>query len=416
MSLPLAATLITLCLLAEGFFSGSEMALMQASRLRLKASAEAGERGARLAIDLLEHEESLFATCLIGTNLALVTWATIATRTLLDLGLDAWAALLLAPLGLIFGEALPKSVFQHHADRLAPLVARPLNLIRSLLRPALILLDLWGRGLRRILGRPEEELTREELLDMLDHHPEGPIREEDREFIRGVLSLKEITACDCMTPLIRVVAVAETATVAVTAETAIRTQHSKLPVFRGRIDQIVGLVYQADLLFVTDDHAPITAHMHDVRFIPEHKRADELFREMRSTGDHFMVVVDEYGGCIGVVTLEDLLEELVGDIEDERAVVRQQIVLSEDGIWRMPGNADVYDVAETLSIELPEGPYETIAGYVLYVLGSIPDAGHEIAVGEVTFMVEEASDRAIKRLRAERRVTPEELVEPKTRP
>ncbi|HMV65641.1 MAG TPA: hemolysin family protein [Myxococcota bacterium] len=402
MSLPVAAAVVILCLIIEGFFSGSEMALMQANRLKLKAEADAGDSGARLALELLENEEALFALCLIGTNLALVTWTTVATHTLLDLGFDPSATLLLAPLGLVFGEALPKATYQYHADRLAVAVARPLALLRSVMRPALAVVDVWGRALRSLLGKPEDELTREELLDMLDHNPEGPIREEDREFIRGVLSLKETTACDCMTPLIRVVAVAETATVAVTAETAIRTQHSKLPVFRGRIDHIVGVVYQTDLLFVSDDHAPITQHMHDVRFVPEHKRADELLREMRATGEHFCVVVDEFGGCIGVVTLEDLLEELVGDIEDERAVVRPEIAPTGEGIWRMPGNADLGDVAEALGVTFPEGPYETIAGYVLFALGRIPDAGQDLVVGDVTFMVEEASDRAVKRLRAER--------------
>lgn len=404
MSLQLTIALIGLGILIEGFFSAAEIALNRANRQRLQVDAEEGARGAKLALDLIDDAENLLATCLLGTNIALVAWVTLATHVLLGLGYDAWVAMLLAPLGLIFGEALPKAVGHHHADRLAPAVARPLNLLRSLLRPALIVVDLWGRTLRHLLGRPEE-VTREELLDLLDHHPEGPIREEDREFIRGVLSLKEATACDCMTPLIRVVAVAETATVAVAAETAVRTQHSKLPVYRGRIDHIVGLVYQTNLLFVADDQAPITAHMHDVKFVPEHKRADELFREMRSTGEHFMVVVDEYGGCIGVVTLEDLLEELVGDIEDERAVVRAQVTAIGEGAWRMPGNAALEDVASTLGVTFPDGPYETVAGWVLYTMGRIPDAGHEVALDDVAFLVEEASDRAVRRLRAERRAT-----------
>jgi len=399
----LAGVLILVCMGIEGFFSGSEMALVQANRVRLQVAAEEGDEGSALALRLLENEESLFATCLIGTQLSVTTWSTLATATVFSLGLEAWMVLLLAPVGLIFGEALPKTVMAHHADRLAPAIARPIDLARRVLRPAIFVVDLWGKALRAQLGKMDDDMTREELLDMLDQGSSGPIRQEDREFIQGVLSLKEITACDCMTPLVRVVAVVETATVAVAADTAVRTQHSRLPVYRGRIDHIVGVVHQNELLFVADDQAPITQHMSDVHFVPEHKAADEVFREMRSTGEHFAVVVDEYGGCIGVVTLEDLLEELVGDIEDERAAVKPTVTEREDGTWEMPGNATISTVSARLGVEIAEGPYETIAGLLLFRLGCIPDAGHEIREGEFVFMVEEATDRAVRRVRAERK-------------
>jgi putative hemolysin len=398
-----AAVMIVACMAVEAFFSGSEIALVSANRVRLQVAAEEGDQGAALALKLLENEEALFATCLIGTQIAVASWATIAASTAASLGVDAWAAIALTPLGLIIGEALPKAIFSHHADVVAPRVARGIDLTRRVLRPAIAVVDVWGKALRAALGKSEDEMTREELIDMLDQGDSGPIRPEDREFIEGVLNLKDITACDAMTPLVRVVAVSETATVAVAAETAVRTQHSRLPVYRGRIDHITGMIHQNELLFVGDDQSAITAHMSDVTFVPEHKPADELFREMRSTGDHFAVVVDEYGGCIGIVTLEDLLEELVGDIEDERAVVRASVVEVEPGVWDMPGNTDLSTVSEAVGVELPEGPYETIAGLLLVRFGRIPDAGHETTQGDVVFMVTEASDRAVRRVRAERK-------------
>lgn len=403
MSPLLGVVIIATCLALEGFFSGSEMAIVQADRLRLRTAAEEGDRGAELALDLLAHEHALFGTCLIGTNLAVVTWSSVATWMMLDLGVESWGALALVPLGLIFGEALPKNIFQAKADDLAPIVAWPLSVLRSLLTPLLLMLDGWNRLLRwAFRGEPEPDMTREELLDLLDDRPDGGIAAEERALIRGVLSLSEITACDCMTPLVQVIAVAETATVAVAAETAIRTQHSRLPVFQKRIDHIIGLVQQTDLLFIREDGARITEHLRPVRYVPEHKPADALFREMRNTGEHFAVVVDEYGGCIGIVTLEDLLEELVGDIEDERAVVRTGLVTQPDGSLAMPGSAAIEDVADALEMELPEGPYGTIAGLLLWRLGRIPVQAEEITTDGLVVTIEAANERAVQRVRVRR--------------
>lgn len=392
--------LIALCLAFEGFFSGSEMALVQANRLSLQAKADDGDPGAKLAMELLQDEHRLFATCLIGTNLSVVTWSTLATGLLLRFGLEAWGAILLVPLGLVVGEAVPKALFQAKADELATVVAQPISWARSLFSPALSVVAAWDRVLRRWF-QPEvgADISRQELLDMLDSDEEGPIPERERRLIRGVLALSDTTACDCMTPLVQVIAVPDSATVAAAAETAVRTRHSRLPVFRRRIDHIVGLVHQVDLLYVASEAEPITTHMRPVRFVPEHKRADDLFREMRSEGEHFAVVVDEYGGCIGIVSLEDLLEELVGDIEDERAVARPKLQPQADGSFIAPGPMESDTANDALGITLPDGPYETLAGLLLYTLGRIPQAGESIEIDGVKLIVEDATDRAVTAVR-----------------
>ncbi|MCB9665613.1 MAG: HlyC/CorC family transporter [Alphaproteobacteria bacterium] len=405
MSLATGVLLILVFVTIEAFFSGSEIAMVNADRVRLQAAAERGEQGAAKALALLSDEPTLLATCLIGTNFCTVSGSTVAATLILTRGLgDAeLATLLFTPITLVLGEALPKTVMQHHADRVAPWIAWPLTAARTAFRPFLAVVRAWNVVLLRVIGKPagEGQLTRQELLDLLEEEQPGPIHPEERRLIRGVLSLQELTVAECMTPLIRVVAVAEDATVGVAADIAVRTQHSRLPVYSRRIDHIVGVVHQADLLFLVEDGAPLREHVRPASFVPDAKRADALFAEMRSEGEHFAVVVDEYGGCVGIVTLEDLLEELVGDIEDERDVVRPTIIELDDGSWVMPGNLELDELLRRTGVELPEGDYETVAGFVLAQLGRIPATGEEVMVGTARLRVDEATDRAVRRVRLE---------------
>lgn len=414
MTLTTGMLLIALCLLCESFFSGSEIALVSADRLRLRRLADQGVAGAKLALELLDREEELLGTVLIGTNLSTVTGSTLCAYLMLtQFDAGGWAAtLVFAPMTMLLGEALPKTIYQHHADHLAPRLAIPLTVIRTLFRPFLLVVNAWGAVIGRVVGGGQGGLapTREELLEFLegDETQAGALDEDDRALIRGLLSLREVTVEECMTPLVQVVAVSETSTVGVAASTAIRTQHSRLPAYSRRIDNIVGVVHQVDLLFARDDTTPLRDILRPVRFAPFSQRADQLFGEMREHGEHFAVVVDEYGGCVGIVTLEDLLEEVVGDIEDERDVVRPTLLQLEDDSWSVPGDAEIDEIADETGLELPEGDYETIAGLVLTHLGRIPQQGERLYLDGVTIRVEQTTDRAVRRLR----LLPEPAAEP----
>lgn len=401
MTLGTGIAILVACLTFEAFFSGSEMAMINADRVALRARAENGDRAAQRALDLLSDEARLLGTVLIGTNLCTVTGAAVMANLLLSRGAEGLlTALAFTPFTLIFGEALPKTVMQHHADRLAPMLALPLSGFRFAFRPFLGIVRLWNTLLTRAVGRDAaSRMTRQELLELLEDEEAGPIAPEERRLIRGVLALPDATVEDAMTPLVQVVAVAQDATVGVAAGIAARTHHARLPVYDQRVDHIVGVVHQADLLFLDDDTEPLAPHVRPVPYVPDVKQADELFAEMRTSGEHFAVVVDEYGGCVGLVTLEDLLEEFVGEIEDERDRVRQRILPLEDGSWTMPGVTEVDDVAERTGVDLPEGDHETVAGVILAELGRIPAVGEEIAVDGVRLRVEAATARRIERVR-----------------
>jgi len=391
--------LMLCCVSLEAFFSGSEIAMVHANRIQLQAHANQGDQRAQRALDLLADESAMLGTCLIGTNLSTVTGATVAATMLFTLGFEqAWApAALFIPLTLVLGEALPKTVMQHHADRLAPHLAGPLGIARTVFSPLLLVVRAWNRLLTSMFGGPETQgLSRQELLQLIDAPGEDQIDPEEKRLILGVLAMSDLTVEACMTPLVRVVAVDETATIGVAADIATRTQHSRLPVYRRRIDHIVGMVHQADLLFLSDDAAPLAEHLRPVRFVPDVKRADHLLAEMRENGEHFAVIVDEYGGCVGIVTLEDLLEEFVGEIEDERDRTRPGVVALPDGTWRVPGATEIDEFEARTGLALPDGDWETVAGVVLSVLGRIPEADDIVEVDGARIVVTEATDRAIR--------------------
>jgi CBS domain containing-hemolysin-like protein len=392
---------IVLCLLAQGFFSGSEMALVSSNRALLKAQASEGSTGAALALDMLEgREERLLATCLIGTNVCLIAGTTLTGVLLVRNGhAEEWlVTLLYVPLSLVFGEALPKTVYRHFSDALAPVLARPIRAAQAVLSPALWVVSGWNELLKRLLRSEERSIRREDIVQLLDDK-HGRIHPEERAMIQRLLAMNEVTAEDRMTPLVDVHAVPVTATVDETIEIVLREGHSRIPVYRERIDNIVGRVEHRELLFAPPDATSVEQLMLAVRFVPDSKRGDELLREMREDGDPFAVVVDEYGGSVGIVTMEDLLEQVIGDIEDERDLHVPGIRKLSEREWRVPARTEIAELEEAIGRQIPTGDYETVAGLLLAVTGRIPETGAVIRVGRLTFHVESATERAVLTVR-----------------
>ncbi len=393
--------LVGLCLLLQGFFSGSEMALVSANRALLQARSDEGDAGAGLALHMLQHEEDrLLGTCLIGTNLCLIGGTTLFGLVMVQQGLpQQWLqTVLYVPFGLLLGEAVPKLVYRHYADTLAPFLARPIRLIQFTLLPALWFVARWSDLLKRVLTPEETQVRREDIVQLLDGEA-GHIDEDDRALIRRLLAMNETDVEACMTPLVDVYAIDEDATVAEAVEIVLKEGYSRIPVYRERVDNIVGRVEHRDLLFAPADTEAIRGLVKPVRFVPDTKRVDELLREMRELSDPFAVVVDEYGGSVGIVTMEDLLEEVIGDIEDERDLRVPGIRKLGDLEWRVPARTEIEELAEAIGRTLPEGEYETVAGLLMTVTGHIPQMGETIRVGRVTFHVEAATERAVQLVR-----------------
>lgn len=404
-ALLLAGAGVGLCLLAEAFFSGSEIAMVHADRLKLSARANRGHAGASLALRLLSREDHLLGTCLIGTNLSTVSGATLVVATLgtVNLELGLFAGVVYTPLTLVFGESLPKTIFQHHADRLVPVLAYPLQAAQSLFMPALLVVGLWSKVLDRLLGPSSAApVSREEIVDLLDDHANagrGGIADEDRRLIRRVFEISETPVEEVMTPLVDVQAIAVDATVAEASAMAVSSGYSRLPIYRDRVDNIVGIVHVGSLLFAEDTERAVESLMEPPSFVPEFKRVDHLLTELRQRRDPLAVVVDEYGGSVGIVTVEDLLEEILGEIRDERDGAEPLIQRLGEREWRVPARAEIEEVSDAIDYALPEGDYETIAGLVLTRVGRIPSTGEDLKIDDLSIIIEEATERAIVTMR-----------------
>ena len=404
MSLSLAIAAILVCLLLEGFFSGSEMAMVSANRLDLRARADDGHQGATLVLQLMEHPERVLGTCLIGTNLCVVSAATIATAQAANQGVSEpalVASLLLTPLVLIFAEMVPKTIYEHHADLLAPIVARPLAWAAVLFTPGLVVVQLLDRVMMRLASDPdgsEGGVSREELRLLMDSEQQGSIDDDEREMIRKVLEFSDISVREAMVPLIEVKGLPDNATVREAAQHMVVTGFSRLPLYDARIDNITGVVVHRDLLFAEDLDAPVSSVQRKAPYVPETKSLEDLFAELRSSRQRFAVVVDEYGGATGIITTEDILEEIVGEIEDEFDRGSVNIQRLDDRRWVCDARAELEHLEEAVDLTLPEGDYETVAGFMLARLGHIPGVGERVVFGGWRLMVSKATDRVIQEI------------------
>jgi len=401
------------CVILQGFFSGSEMALVSANRARLQAKATQGNQGAKRALDLLAQEDRLLATCLIGTNGFMVTGSTLAAYLFVTGPPGGYSETVVAmcflPFALVLGEAVPKTVYQYHADTIAPVVAYPLSWVQRLLRPPLWAVSLWTGFLKaKTKALDADEPSREDIVDLLEGGSQA-IDPEDRRLIQRVFAMTGTVVGDCMTPLVDVVAIERSETIVNATRLAIDEGHSRLLVYEDRVDNLVGVVDCRDLLLTKSDGELHTLVM-PAKVVPESKRADQLLRELRRNGDHLVVVVDEYGGSTGIVTLEDLVEELVGEIRDERDRVGPRVRRINDYEWRVPARTSVEELQQAIGAEVPEGEYETVSGLVLTHVGRIPRNGEIFHIQGLAFIVERASDRAIEQLRV--RLLRQELPQP----
>jgi CBS domain containing-hemolysin-like protein len=403
-----ASLLIIVCLLAlEAFFSGSEMGVVSADKMRLRHEAAKGSRGARLALKMLEKPEWLLATTLVGTNICVVGNTTVATGTVIRLLGEhyAWlAVVLLAPLIWVFGEVVPKSVFQQQANVIAPVVAYPLRVASWLFAPILALFTLLSRALSRIVGAKSENPfpLREEIMALVETaHPGGDIHPTEQSMIRRVFRFGDTEARDIMVPLIDVVGIDQNATCGDVLRLAAEKAHKRLPVYHERVDRIIGVVNALDLL-LEDPELPLAPRAMAVPYVPGSKPIHQLLLDFRSTGGNLAVVVDEYGGAEGIVTLEDLIEEVVGDIEDEYDSAEEQLQWVKrlrEGEYLVSARTELATVKEKLRLDLPDGDYETLGGFLLDMLGDIPSAGQTVRYRRTTFTIEKATPLTILEVR-----------------
>jgi CBS domain containing-hemolysin-like protein len=394
MTLPVTFLLLGVVVTLQGFFSGSEIALVSADRIRLQAEAQAGRLGARTALAMLARPTRTLGTCLLGTNLCVIAAATLGAGVVAEyFGAPEWvAALIVTPITLTFGEMVPKAVYQHHADRIAPLVALPLQVFGRLMWPVLKVVELIGSAFER---EGESHVSREDIRLLLEGAKEEALTATDKDLIRRVFAFSEARVLDAMVPLIDVVGVPEETTIAQTAVRMTESGHSRVLVYRERVDRISGVVFHHDVLGAEDWSKPVSSIARAPLFVPELKSVEELLPAMRDQHHQIAVAVDEYGGAVGIITVEDVLEELVGDIEDETDQARSLVRRVSEREWLALGRAEREHLEQACGLQLPDGEFETLAGFMLSELGRVPARGERLEWGGFLLVVTKANDRAI---------------------
>lgn len=405
MSVGLFVTIIIICVLFEGFFSGSEMAIVNADKFRLASSTVKGSRWALTVLHLVKRPSRFFSTTLLGTNVATVTGSVVTTLYIIDhYGPEyTFFALLFWPITLIFGELVPKSLCQYYANRLVAIVAPILLVLSFVFYPVVWVLskctDFLLTGLQRRFGR-EPLLTRDELELILRMDEGGDVKPFERRVVSRILGLSEKRVEQIKTPLVDMVALP----IGASREEAVRLMEeqgfSRIPVYERRVFNIVGVLNGVDLL-MGDAEKGVRDLMRPATFVPGQMRLDRLLADMRKRNVQLAVVVDEYGAATGVVSLEDVLEEVVGEIRDEHDVTPNLYERLGSKHYRIKGRMEILKANEELHIGLPTGAYDTIAGYVFHLARRIPVVGEVLRIKGFTITILKATDRAIEEVEIE---------------
>jgi magnesium and cobalt exporter, CNNM family len=409
MSLDALIIALAACLAVQAFFAASEIAIVTADEIKVRAESQRGERDARLLATLLENRDRLLALVLSATNLANAIAAAVLTTFLYTIApaLGFVAPFVLAPLTLVLGESLPKLVALRQPLAFARFAAVPLKAFATALAPVIAAETMVSRWIRRTVGvSPEVQsvfMTREDLARVI-HRPvpqteRDAILPAEQQMISRILRFSGVEARKVMVPLVRTEAVSDDTTVARAIEIVRRSGFSRLPVYSRRIVNITGVVHIFDLLEAPDLDRPVGEVMRPVSYFPEATPLDEILVAMQRTRESLAVIVDEYGGAAGIVTLEDLLEEVVGEIEDEYDAREELARVIDRQTLSVLGRVPVAELNERFGLKLPEGDeYATIAGLMVERLGHIPRPGEQLNLGDVTIAVARSDARAVREL------------------
>jgi len=392
------------CLMLEAFCSGAEIGVVSADQMQLRHDAANGSRGARLALKMLERPEWLLSTTLVGTNIAVVTNTTMATALMISLFGDqgsVYAIILVAPLIWVFGEIVPKSVFQQRADSITPRVIFALNAMAWLFAPLLFVFSSLTSLIARMVGgrSPNPFTLREEIITMMQMpHHKGGLRTEESQMIRRMFNFSESSAGQIMVPLVDVIAVERHSTRGDALRLGAAENHVRLPVYDGRVDQVVGVVHLLDLLGL-DPSEPIASHVRDVHYVPASKSNKDLLLELRSARQALAIVVDEFGGAEGIVALEDIMEQVVEHIEDEYDATdshRTRIRKLREDLYAVSGRTELAVLDGRLGLSLAGPGYTTVAGLILAKAGDVPAPGTVVDLERVQLTVKRATPRAVE--------------------
>ena len=393
--------LMVLLLCMSAFFSATETAFSSLNKTRLKSLADQGNKRAGQALALADQYDNLLSTILVGNNIVNIALASIGTVLFVNLigsaGVTVSTAVMTVAV-LIFGEVTPKSLAKEAPETFAMRVAPVVKLLTMVLRPVNWLFAQWKKLLSKLFKvKDDRRLTQDELITLVEEvEHDGGMNAEESELLRSAIEFHDLDVADILTPRVRVEGVAADATAQEVAEEFEKSGYSRLPVYEETLDKIVGVIHQKDFYRkLREDKGNWQEIIKAAVYVPETVKISDLMRLLQKTKSQMAIVADEYGGTVGIVTMEDILEELVGEIWDEHDEIEVELQQGKNGEWRILGSAPLEELEERFGIG-EDADASTVGGFVMQLAERIPKPGDVIPCGDWQFEVLKADERHVE--------------------
>ena len=400
--------LVVVCLVLSAFFSSSETALTTVNLIRIRNLADNGDKAAAWVLKARRDQSKMLGAILIGNNVVNLSASSMLTVLVTDVfGSQAVGAAtgVLTLLVLLFGEITPKTIATLEAEKNALRFARVICLLMTILTPVIFVVNLLSGGVLRLLGvdpnKPTDSITEDELRTIVEvGHEKGVIESEEKEMINNVFDLGDSVARDIMVPRIDMSFVDVEASYEELMEIFRRDHYTRLPVYEDNTDNVIGIINMKDLILLEDRAAfSVRDYLRQPLFTFESKKLSELMIEMRKTSNNIVIVLDEYGATAGLITLEDILEEIVGDIRDEfDADEEDELKEISKGEYLADGSMNLDDINDRLGLELVSEDFDSLGGFMIDRLEHLPAEGEEVDTEEVRLVVEKVNKNRIDKV------------------
>lgn len=403
--------LLLVLLILSAFFSMSETALMSLSKIRIRHMVEEGVKGAKLVEKLIEDPNKLLGAILIGNNIVNIGASAIATSLAVKVSGGSESAVvvvtgIMTVLILIFGEITPKSIAKQKSEEVSLKVSKPIKLCVFIFKPFVAIFTIISSVFIRLFGgdpkATEPFITEEELKTMVGvSEEEGVLEDVEKEMIFNVFDFADLQVKDVMVQRVDVTAVEVTGSYEDLLKIIKEDQYSRIPVYDDTIDDIIGILNVKDLIIAgyKGGEFKVTEYMREPLYTFEFKKITELFNEMKKSRNHMAVVLDEYGGTVGIVTIEDLVEEIVGDIQDEYDKERDMIEVIKEDEYVVDGSARLDDISDLIGVNMESEEFDSVGGLIIGELGRIPEENEEVVIDRIRFVVEEIEKNRIMKVR-----------------
>jgi len=424
-SILLELLLILILVLINAFFAASEMAMISLNKNRVIRLADEGNKKAQLLINLMSEPSKFLSTIQVGITLAGFLASASAAASIskrLSNVLNNFniprseeisvvvITIILSYITLVLGELVPKRIALQKSEEIAMFSIKPILFISKFTSPFVKFLTFSTNSLLKMFGininNLEEKVSEEEIRSLIDVGEEnGVINEIEKDMINGIFEFDDTLAAEIMTPRTNVFAIEVNMPIREIISKIIEEQYSRIPVYEGEIDNIIGVLYMKDLFehLANEkiDHISTRNILRPAYFVPENKNIDALFKELQNTKNHMAVLIDEYGGFSGIVTIEDLIEEVMGNISDEYDINDELIIKVDEKTYLINGLTSINEVNNVLDLSLPSNDFDTIGGFIISLLGTIPKENehHSIEYENLTFEIQKINEKRIEELK-----------------